>query len=325
MGDTVDVRVSQLLANHYLDLANGSAHRFRSEPEDIDQGGSPKAIDQIAARLQVVMDGLSRETCTLPITGGKDSRLLAAALTPEARERVAHFCVYEINWITQFDVASARMVAAHLGVPLEVKDVLSGACDAELDGLDTDRIEAQAALATGYVDPRQAASVSKAMLVTPGGGLLLRGGAAELVHANKWPYAPRIPEVITAGFGFERLLTKSSDAIRDTYGDALFERYLEKYAQWFDALPEGAKARAPDVAHRELWLSGPFGAVFYAPRKQFYLNPFNDNILMQLATRFRPGMRRHGHLLKALLNRLSPGLADVPYAVQLQVRAKQAS
>ena len=232
--------------------------------------------------------------------------------------------MYEINWSTGFDVASATQVAEHLNLPLQVKRLLSGESAGELAGLDVRRTRAQAALATGFSHPKLGKPVLQAMHATPPCKLLLRGGAAELVHANKWPHPPRIPDQVTAEFAFERLAGQSQAGLRTAMGDDAFERCWERYKAWFQALPEAARARAPDVGHRELWLSGPFGTIFNAPRRHFYLNPFNDHRLMAETMRFDPRMRRGGVLLKALLDHLSPGLSGVPYANQLRAKARAA-
>ena len=101
-------------------------------------------------------------------------------------------------------------------------------------------------------------------------------------------------------------------------GHPLFERFsmirssdLDMYASIVEqarsdeqgaGLPEAARARAPDVQHRELWLSGPFGTFFQVPREQFYLNPFNDHQLTAETMRFDPAMRRRGQLVKGLFD-----------------------
>lgn len=325
MGETSDRRVTQLYANHYVDLSDFAPHRFWPDAATSFDPPGQDAIEPIAERLRAIMGVfVNRFACALPVTGGKDSRLLAAALTPDAMRRMRHFFVYEINWSTGFDVTSAKAVAAHLGLPLDVKRVSSGDCAAELADLDLRVVRAQTALATGFAHPRLGKTVLQAMHVTPPCTLLLRGGAAELVHANKWPQPPRIPARVEAEFAFERLAGQSTTALRRTLGDDGFKRSWSRYNDWFHGLPQGAQARAPDVGHRELWLSGPFGTIFQAPRRHFYVNPFNDYRLMTETTRFDPKIRRRGVLLKSLLDHLSPGLAEVPYATQLRAKMQAA-
>ena len=320
MGETIDARVSQAFGNHYVDLQDFSSHRFWPKDDTSFQphDDAESCVDQIATRLQTIMTALvSRFDCTLPLTGGQDSRVLAAALRPESVTRLSHAHVHEINWATGFDVAAAVKVAEHLNLPLEVKRVTAGECDEELADMDVSKLRGQMALATGYAYPQLRKNVIQAMQVAPPAFLLLRGGAAELAHANKWPHPPRIPDEVTPDFAFERLAGHSFEDLRASLGDSTVERYWDAYQAWFRGLPEGARARAPDVGHAELWLSGPFGTVFNAPRQHFYLNPFNDHGLIHRTMRFDPKMRRRGLLVKALLDRLSPGLADIPYARQL--------
>ncbi len=325
MGETADRRVTQLFANHYIDLADCSAHRFWPDRDTPFDTPGPDAIPRLAKRLQGIMTSLThRFDCALPVTGGQDSRLLAAALTPDSAVLMAHYFVYEINWATGFDVAAAKPVADHIGVPLKVLRLMGEPQGDAFEGFDPRLVRAQIALATGFSQSRLTKPVLQAMQATPPSQVVLRGGAAELVHANKWPQPARIPDVVTAEFAFERLALQSPANLRAALGEEAFDASWLRYTAWFAALPEAARRRAPDVGHRELWLSGPFGTIFQAPRRHFYLNPFNDHQLMAETTRFDPKMRRSGALLKALLDHLSPGLSELPYATQLRAKAQAA-
>ncbi len=327
MGETVDTRVTQALGNHYVDMSDFSSHRFWPKDDTPFQphDNPEHTVEQIADRLQTVITALINAfDCTLPLTGGNDLRLLAASVPAKLANRISHIYVHEINWTSGFDVASAQKVAAHLSLPLEVKRVLAGDCDAELVGLDLRIMRAQVALATGYAHPRLHGSVLRALHVAPTSRLLLRGGAAEMVHANKWPIPSRIPDQVTADFAFQRLAGHGWDDLLKLYGEKTVERYWEKYKQWFNKLPQAARTRAPDIGHAELWLSSGMGSVFYQPRQHFYINPFSDRSLLHRTMRFNPRERKKGQLLKTLLDHFSPGLSSVPYARELQ-RANRAA
>lgn len=322
MGQTSDRRVMQLYANHYVNLGDFSTHRFWPTEDTLFDAPDADAVPRIADRLRGIMSALTEHFgCVLPVTGGQDSRLLVGALTPESAAQVQHYFVYENNWASGFDVSAAEEVAAHLGLPLQVKRLLHGEAAEDIADLDGRVLRAQSALGTGFSHPRLRRQGLEAVQATPSGDLLLRGGAAELAHANKWPIPRRIPGTITPDFALERMAGRSMEGLRTLLGDDAFEETRARYHAWFAGLPEAARARAPDVQHRELWLSGPFGTFFQVPREQFYLNPFNDHQLTAETMRFDPAMRRRGQLVKGLLDYLSPGLSDVVYATELRAQA----
>lgn len=327
MDETPDARVRQLRANHYVDLATFTSHRFWPKEDTAFHPPDPpgESVERISNRLQTVMGALVKHfSCTLPVTGGRDSRLLAAAVPSDAIKSVDAFYVHEINWTSGFDVRSASMVAEHLKIPLRIQRMLEGASDTELKDLDLETTRAQIALATGYAHPSLKDPVLQSMHVEPETRLLLRGGAAELAQANKYPFPGRLPDHITPEFAFQRLAGHAMPDLLKLYGETTIERYWQKYKKWFSELPENARERAVDVGHMELWLSSGMGAVFYAPRRQFYLNPFSDQMLMHETMRFEPKVRKNGRLVKAILDRYSPGLAKVPYARQLISEARAA-
>lgn len=320
MDETTDARVRQLRGNHYVDLKIFESHRFW--PKDDTPFDPPEApqqsVGRITDRLQIVMRSLvTHFDCTLPVTGGRDSRILAAAVPVDVVDQVDDFYVHEINWSSGYDVRSAKLAAQHMNIPLSVMRVLQGECDAALANLNVARTRAQMALATGYAHPQLHRSVVQCMHVAPANQLLLRGGAVELAQANKYPVPGRIPDQITPEFAFQRMAGHEMADLRSLFGERTIERYWQKYKTWFSELPEQARPRAVDVGHIELWLSAGMGAVFYAPRKHFYVNPFSDQLLMHQAMRFDPKMRKNGRLVKRILDLYHPGLAEVPYARQL--------
>lgn len=319
MGETPDARVRQLCGNHYVDMETFTSHRFWPKEDTVFEPiVANKSVAQIAERLQIVMGALvTHLDCVLPITGGKDSRMLAAAVPASSVDQVGAYYVHQINWATSFDVRSAVQVAEHLGVPLGVKNVPSGECDAELADLDIEEARAQMALATGYAHPHLSKTVLQAMHVAPNARLLLRGGAAEMARANKYPVPRRVPDHITPEFAFQRLAGHAMVDLLEMYGEATIERYWQKYKLWFSQLPENARLRAVDLGHVELWLSGTTGAAYYAAGKHFYINPFNDRTILYQIMRFDPKLRKKGLLVKRILQRFSPGLSDVPYAIEL--------
>ena len=156
MDETPDARVRQLRGNHYVDLTTFQSHRFwpRDDTPFEPHGDERQSVSYITERLQTVMTSLvTHFGCTLPITGGRDSRILAAALSRQVSDQLEAFYVHEMNWSTGYDVDSASLVAVHLDRPLEIKRILTGDCDAELADLNIERTREQINLAPGHAHP----------------------------------------------------------------------------------------------------------------------------------------------------------------------------
>lgn len=321
MDETADMRVRQLFGNHYLDLATFTSHRFWPKEDTPFEPAPPlaRSVAQITDRLQSIMTALvTHFDCNLPITGGQDSRMLAGAVPVSAVDHVGVFYVHEINWSTSFDVRSAVQVAQHLKVPLGIKRILNGHCDEDLADFNLEEARAQISLATGFGHPHLDRVVLQAMHVAPSAELLLRGGAGEMVRANKYPQVARTPPEITPDFAFQRFAGNTIAELTKQFGETKIERYRKKYEDWYYSLPVNARSRAIDLAHIELWLAGKTGSVFYAPRKHFYVNPFSERMLLHRVMRCDPKLRKRGLLVKKLLDRFSPGLSDVVYAGDLK-------
>lgn len=112
------VGVKPLLPNHYLDLGSRRAIRFWPTA-----ALSPRSVEQAAAEMGELLCGTitaiaKRGSYVLPLSGGRDSRmLLAAFLSSGAKPRTA---TIQVPLGPRYDVDIPRRLSRKLGFPHEV-------------------------------------------------------------------------------------------------------------------------------------------------------------------------------------------------------------
>lgn len=327
-GETSDRRVHLAMANHVLDLTDFQQRRFWPKDETDFSRIPDFRMERVAARMarrlrQIVVPLVRTFPSTLPLSGGRDSRLLVAASLPAA-EAVKDYYVFQINWAGTHDLESARRVVDFLSLPLKTQQIGSSEWAAKIRGIRYEEMRGQMQLSSGFMIEEFGDHSLEAFFNEPPNQILLRGGAGELTHANKWP-PPKMP--VTPERAFDCLTNRPYEALEKAVGSGRALAYWHRYQTWFNALPEVAKPNAIDLAHCELWL--PIMSAFYhSAAKNFYINPFAERSLNHLAMRFDPTARKRLTLVRALLDALAPGLSDIPYSRDLikeERRAKAAS
>lgn len=318
MGEARDPRLRQALGNHYVCLKDFSAHRFWPTSETsfslLTAEKDADVIESIAARIRVTVGSIINafET-TLPLTGGRDSRMLVAASMPY-KQCVADYYVHEINWTSTFDVQSAKGIAAFLDIPLKVNSLLPANLD-KLIGWDEKLEHDMIALGTGFAVPSIDPSVSASLFGLPENGLLLRGGGGEITRASRWP-RPIVEETPDVDTCFTQFTRTTYDRVEGSLGKSRAADLRSNFQNWLEELPAQARFNAHDLAYIELWQ--PHADTFYyASRRTFFLNPMCDLNLLHQTMRFGPDFRKHHRLVRAILELLAPGLIDQPFAQKL--------
>src|SRR5690606_36879097 len=112
----------RLFANHYLDLDSFAPVRHWPRPDtDLatrqDEAAVGTIMDEITGRLGMVFgEILRRETCMVPLSGGRDSRcLIATALDDLPRARTLF--AWRFHRMSSRDAAIGRQIAESLGLP----------------------------------------------------------------------------------------------------------------------------------------------------------------------------------------------------------------
>ena len=266
-------------------------------------GGQIGNAGSVAAALVAAVSPLKEagEPVRLSLTGGKDSRLVAAALVAAGvpvQGRTHGFGEHP-------DVTVAADVARVLGIEHE-------AVTPAEPGTETDvlaRLRATVLVADGMlsafenvgrVDPRR----SPALTAGGHGGELLRGGYAETAAGRR--AAPlRAVEVL------RRLTTKHNGLLRR----GVRAGYMASLAPW----SRTAVVRGPLAMLDDFYLVNRAGRWSAAARQAYLIRerlaqPLFDEGVVRAARAVPLGSRTDGSLIRAAITELCPSLADVPFA-----------
>jgi hypothetical protein len=280
-----------------------------------DDGGSLGGARAVAEGLVAAVAHLADagQPVELSLTGGKDSRLIAAALVAAGVPVVAR----THGFADHPDVVVAAEIARRLGIEHLVKTPAAPGQQVDVLG----RIRATVLVADGMLSafenvgrPDPAAS----SVVTAGGhgGELLRGGYAETAAGRPGPAGG-----LRAALGPARRAARSAELLRRLTSKhlGLIRRgpaagYVASLAPWTPAL-----ARSPLHALDDFYLVNRAGRWSAAARQAYLIREtlvqplFDDRVV--LAARAVPlADRISGALSAAVLAELCPALVDVPLA-----------
>ncbi|HEY1701371.1 MAG TPA: asparagine synthase-related protein [Trebonia sp.] len=274
-----------------------------------DESGQRKAAAataaDVAAALTAAVAPLKEtgEPVELSLTGGKDSRLIAAALVSAGipvHARTHGFSEHP-------DVVIAAQVAQVLGIEHTVRTPAE-------PGQQTDpaaRVRSAVLVADGMLSAfenvgRPDTRRSPALTAGGHGGELLRGGYAEIA-AGRRPARLRAAEVL------RRLTTKRIGLVRRGAAAG----YLASLTPWTGA----AFTRGPLPMLDDFYLVNRAGRWSAAARQAYLVRErlaqplFDDNVVR--AARAVPLPERlSGSLITSVITELSPALVDVPFAAK---------
>jgi hypothetical protein len=274
--------------------------------------GSPPGAARVAAALVAAVSPLRAltEPVELSLTGGKDSRLVLAALVRAGvavRAKTHGFPEHP-------DVTVAAEIARRLGIEHVIREPATP--DKKIDV--ATRIRATVLVADGMLSAfenvgRPDHSPGPVVAIGGHGGELLRGGYAEaatttpddsgaIAHAKR---TARGAELL------RRLTTRHVALLRP--GPAA--RYLASLTAWTGV----ALARGPLHALDDFYLANRAGRWSAAARQAYLLRedliqPLFDDAVVRAAREVPLADRVSGALSGAVLRQLCPELADVPYA-----------
>ena len=266
-------------------------------------GSAAGSAAAVAAALVAAVEPLkdAGEPVQLSLTGGKDSRLVAAALV--AAGVTVHAKTH--GFPEHPDVIVAADVAKRLGIDH------TPVTPAE-PGQDTDvlaRLRATVLVADGMLSAfenvgRTDPSRSPALSAGGHGGELLRGGYAETAAGRR--AAPlRAAEVL------RRLTTKHLGLIRRGAAAG----YVASLAPWTGT----ALARGPLPMLDDFYLVNRAGRWSAAARQAYLIRerlsqPLFDENMVRTARVVPLGSRTNGSLIRNAITELRPDLADIPFA-----------
>jgi len=244
----------------------------------------------------------------LSLTGGKDSRLIAAALTAAG----VPFLARTHGAAGHPDVVIAGMIAGRLGVPHTVTEPRAPGTPDEADMLG--RLRSAVLVSDGMLSAfenlgsgARPGSPPAAGPVQAGGhgGELLRGGYAQAAWRGATPLS-----AVAAAELFRRMTTRRLSLLRPDAAAA----YLASLAPWRAAL-----ARGPLAALDDFYLANRAGR-WSATARQAYLlrsplaQPFFADPVIRAARGVPLRRRMTDRLHRDVLAALCPELADLPLA-----------
>jgi Asparagine synthase len=306
-----------LLNGHLTRLPTpvGTAGALAPVPGDERGGGGLSGARAVAAGLVAAVAHLADagQPVELSLTGGKDSRLIAAALVAAGVPVVAR----THGFADHPDVVVAAEIARRLGIEHLVRTPAAPGQQVDVLG----RIRATVLVADGMLSafenvgrPDPAAST----VVTAGGhgGELLRGGYAETAAGRPGPAAG-----LRAALGPARRAARAAELLRRLTSKHLglirtgpAAGYVASLAPWSAAL-----ARRPLHALDDFYLVNRAGRWSAAARQAYLIREtlvqplFDDRVV--LAARAVPlADRISGALSAAVLAELCPALVGVPLA-----------
>jgi hypothetical protein len=303
--------VSALSRSTIIQVLSGAASRNGPDSPPRPQGAGSAA--EVAAALVDAVTPLREvaQPVELSLTGGKDSRLVAAALVKAGvpvRARTHGFADHP-------DVVIAAEVARALGIEHDVR--VPAAPGQQVDVLG--RIRATVLVADGMLSAfenvgRPDPAFSKTVTAGGHGGELLRGGYAETA-AGRRAAGLRAAELL------RRLTTRHLGLLRRGAAAG----YVASLAPW-----TGALARGPLRALDDFYLVNRAGRWSAAARQAYLIREclvqplFDDRVV--LAARAVPlASRTSGELSRAVLAELCPPLTEIPLAGKAPASSGQAS
>jgi len=282
---------------------NASAASAPLPPANSEQIGNVGSASAVAAALVAAVAPLRAlgEPVELSLTGGKDSRIVAAALI--AAGVPVHAKTH--GFAEHPDVVVAADVARRLGIEHAVTTPAAPGQQTDVAG----RLRATVLVADGMLSAfenvgRPDPSRSPALTAGGHGGELLRGGYAETAAGRR--AAPlRAAEVL------RRLTTRHLGLVRRGAAAA----YLTSLTPWTGT----ALAHGPLRALDDFYLVNRAGRWSAAARQAYLIRerlvqPLFDEHVVFAARTVPLALRTSGALSREVLAELCPQLADVPFA-----------
>lgn len=299
---TCDPDVLRGLSNHYLDLDSFSLHRhwpgaeeaFQSKTLDIDETAQT-IVDRLG---QITGTLLENYSCSMPLTGGRDSRTLAFS----AKEKIhlAKCYTHRTKWVTGVDCYLATLLADALGKELQIIDALGDVKAGAVDRRYLRTLRLNFCYRTGY----QKALTNEELFAVdriPECDFVLRGNIMDMTGGHQWPR--------DFNFSIEHAISKLAIGGRPAEENLAY--WAPEYRNWLGTLPEAARVRAYDFAFIEQLLPNTLGGRLIGNPHAIYINPFNDRTLIKACMMVDPKLRKSGRLNQALS--AACGAPDVPF------------
>lgn len=296
---TLDTDIKRGISNHYLDLSDFSLHRHWPSADvsfDTPQQEIPEKVDQLTERLGAHIAALvDHFDCILPITGGRDSRMLLSCGLPNIA-KVRELSAYRFHNPSRIDARIAREMLASMDLPFK-QYFKKKTSQTQMRDM---RVK------MGWSGTRGELAAVAMIEEYPQDYLVLRGNIMELLRANQWRM-----DTIDAPFRLRHAIRRTGIAVRTNRKST--HEWGPQYMKWYDNLPENAKKKAYDFGFIEFLLPNTQGAYFNAFHRNVMINPFNDRKIIEIAISMPTVLRKDDSIINMILQRTNPFLLDFPF------------
>lgn len=301
---TRDARVRRMNPSFFLDLANFQESRYWPRPDSLAPKPLSQIYDEIATTTRHNIAAIAgRFPTAMPLSGGRDSRLLAALAGAHVHD-IGQIYTHITNYATRIDAAIAARVADRIGVSHEVHD--KRVLPRKRWRVDQKR-RAYAVASGGPAPLPDPLRLDLDEAIAPD-AVVMRGHQTDILRAV-YVRKPDPRQWKDFRWQVEWLLMVP----RARFTDEIYERFLPEFSAWFSTLPPGARAIGPDFMFLELYYPASLGPFFAGMHRNFYLSPFNSRRLVELALSIDVAYRLGARPIDDLIHLAAPDLLPVPF------------
>ncbi len=288
-GETSDPTIARLLPSHALDLVTWEPERHWPREEIVPQSDAAAGIQQISDSLTGLMRSLARRApLVLPLTAGRDSRMLLAS-TRTILDR-CEFVTFAYTDHRVGDTLFGRAVARRFGLRHKVLALTEPSAEARAEYLH----------AVGYdASDGKSRDFLTAATSFPEDRGWLTGFAGEVGRTRFWGNPD---DVVTPHFLLSRLRADPSP-----------ER-LEAAARWLGSLPGSGHGFVMDMLYIDQRLGNWVSPQLYGTAQfAFNIYPLNQRRIFEAMLRLPADMRREGRMSHEVVNVGWPELTGYPH------------
>lgn len=225
--------VGQLLPNHFLRLSTATQQRYWPDRPIVRRNADEAAVEAANLLRRVVLAARARFELALPLTAGRDSRLILAACRDIAQEVFYYTLQYRELVPSSWDIAVPAKLLRSLGLGHHVID-----CRQPIDPAFAEVYAASNALA--QVDDW--GTIASAMRSAyPDRRVCLKGNCAEICRCAYYKTGKHAP------------ITNASDLVSRIAGGNELPFVLEQMDGWFSQAQPAAKAAGMDILDLFYW------------------------------------------------------------------------
>ena len=306
---TQDAHAKRMNGSCYLDLDTMIETRFwpRTDKFEVPVEEYGAVYDEIIETgRHVIAEITSAFKTAMPLSGGRDSRLIAA-LAGKHIKKVNQVFTHITNYSTRYDASVAALMARHLKVPHQVHSWRDPTPPersrykyrADLRGFQT---------ALGAKAPMPDELVKNVHQFLEEDQVVLRGHLTDLLRAV-YVFTSKRKRWKDLDWQVQRLFPVQTSE----FTPQVYENYLPDFVAWRRTLPPSALELPLDFMFIEVYYNATVGYTFNGLHKQFYMSPFNSRRLIELSLAINVDYRRTMKPVDDILYRIDPGLCAIPY------------